>query len=221
MVISQIASLPEVKACNCSSVTLLSKGSPTKPDLFRLDFDGKSNPVVFKTYALKNAFIRATAGWFVTRREYAILKLLEGVEGIERTAFPPSRCGVFLRWVPGTPLYKAGKEFLSDDIYRRLAAVVEQMHHAGVVHLDIAHRGNILVTPDGYPVLIDFQSALYVKHWPACLQKWLWKIDDLTVLKWKKKRFPHLIRPEDERADKRRRKLTRWWPWSHGNGKKK
>ena len=217
--ISKILSLPEVAALNCSSAQLLAKGSMTKPDLFLLELDGKNNPVVFKTYALKNLFVRVTAGWFVTRREYAMLKHLEGVEGIERTACSPSRYGLFVKWIPGTPLNKFDDNSLSDDAFRTLTTTVKQMHQAGVVHLDIAHKGNILITPDGEPILIDFQSALYVKGWPVWVKKWLWKIDVITLLKWKKKCFAHLLTPEDKRTDKQRKKLTRWWPWSHDRGK--
>ncbi len=218
--IAQILALPEVAALQCSSAAVLANGSSTKPDLFLLNFDGEQAPVVFKTYALKTAFVRATAGWFVTRREHTMLKRLEGIEGIERTACPPSRCGLFVKWISGKPLNKVNRESLSEETFKTLTTIVEQMHQAGVVHLDIAHKGNIRVTADGRPILIDFQSALYVKNWPEWLKKWFWKIDDITVLKWKKKLFPHLLTPEEERAYEQRKKLARWWPWSHGDSKR-
>ncbi len=219
--ITRIRALPEVVSLGCCSATVISKGTPTKPDLFRLDFDDGRDPIVFKTYALKNRFVQVTAGWFVTRREYKILQYLKGIKGIGKACRQPSRVGLFLEWIPGKPLNRYRRDGLSQQVFTRLVDIVEQMHRAGVVHLDIAHRGNILVTPEEEPVLIDFQAALYVKNWPEWLAKWLRKVDDLTLLKWKKKRFSQLLTPDDQAACQRREHLSFLWPWSHPRSKSK
>jgi predicted Ser/Thr protein kinase len=220
-VVSRILSLPEVTALGCCTVALISRGSPTKPDLFRLDFDDGRDPIVLKTYALKNVFVRATAGWFVTRREYKLLRHLEGIQGIGRLAQPQSRLGLFLKWIPGRPLYRFGKDALSQEVFNKLVAIVKKMHHAGVVHLDIGHKGNVLVTPEERPVLIDFQSALYVRNWPGWLKKWLRRVDDLTLLKWKERRFPQMLTLEEQQACRQREKMLFLWPWSNKRARTK
>ncbi|MEO1352112.1 MAG: serine/threonine-protein kinase [Cyanobacteria bacterium J06635_15] len=42
--------------------------------------------------------------------------------------------------------------------FRQLAAALHRLHQAGLIHCDI-HPGNIILQPDGAPVLIDFGSA--------------------------------------------------------------
>jgi predicted Ser/Thr protein kinase len=140
---------------------------------------------------------------------------LESIEGIGRLAQPPSRLSLFLQWIPGRPLHRFEKDALSQQVFNKLEDVVKKMHKAGVVHLDIAHKGNILITPEAHPVLIDFQSALYVRKWPGWLKKWLRRVDNLTLLKWKEKLLPQMLTPEEQEACRQREKICFVWPWSH------
>lgn len=210
----RIVSLPEVTSLQCVSATLIAHGARTKPDLFRLSFDDGRLPLVLKTYALKHFLVRLTAGWFVTRREYRLLCHLKGLEGICQIAWPASRLGLFIEWIPGQPLSRFPNGLLPHDVFHQLSAIVTRMHQAGVVHLDIAHRGNIMVTPEGKPVIIDFQSGLYIKGWPSLVSCWLRRIDELTVIKWKEKHFRHLLTSEEREACRWRQKLRALWPFS-------
>ena len=221
ILISRILSLSEVNALGCSSATLVSKGSPTKPDLFRLKFQDGREPIVLKTYALKNALVRMTVGRFVTSREHRLLSHLEDIEGICKVAHPPGPVSLFLKLIPGKALNRFGKDSLSPEVFQRLEVVVRRMHEADVVHLDLGHRGNILISPADAPVLLDFQSALYVKRWPSGIRGWLERIDRLTLLKWKEKRFPRILTPEEQRACRQREKMVLLWPWSHSQAKHK
>ena len=90
---------------------------------------------------------------------------------------------------------------------------MENLHAFGIVHLDLAHRGNILVTADMEPVLIDFQSACCVERFPRALRWLLVRMDQLMVLKWKEKYFPQYLTVEERVACRHRRIITKLWPF--------
>jgi len=211
----QILSLPEIVSLGCRSASLVFQGKRTKPDMFRLDFSDGRPPVAFKTYALKSFFVRSTAGWFVTRRENRFLSCLTEIRGICRVAYPPSRTGIFLEWIQGKPLHRFPQGDLPSTVFQELTELIKEMHAAGIVHLDIAHRGNIMITDDGKPVLIDFQSAVFIRNWPSWIQRLFIAIDELTVLKWRKKLFPDQLTRKEHKAYALRNRLRSLWPWSH------
>lgn len=104
-------------------------------------------------------------------RERRALRRLEGVTGVARVLDPscgadaPSRAGevpaareVLLRsWIEGCPLHAATE--LPSDFFERLEDLVRDLHARGVCHNDLHKEGNVLVCPDGYPALVDFQLA--------------------------------------------------------------
>lgn len=72
---------------------------------------------------------------------------------------------VKMRWVEGQDLVVWVRENLGNQarlalLARRFAAVVAEMEEAGVAHGDLQH-GNVLVTPDGEVVLVDY-DGMYV-----------------------------------------------------------
>jgi serine/threonine protein kinase len=70
--------------------------------------------------------------------------------------------GALLGRVPGGGLYEyllLGKKVDKDHFVTALASAVDHLHDVvGLVHNDI-HPGNILVSPDGEPTLIDLGAA--------------------------------------------------------------
>ena len=190
-------------------------GRPLNPDLYRLEFDGGRPPRVWKTFQYRPAWIRNTIGRFVTRKEFRALRHLRQVEGICRPVGDDCREGLLLEWVPGKPLtgYPLGE--LAPSVYEQLDRTLKRMHEAGIVHLDLAHRGNILVTPDGKPILLDFQAAMSVRGWPRFLARVLERVDELAILKWKAKLFPALMTPDEKQRIARRNRVTRLWPFHH------
>ena len=199
----------------CSSVHPLSTGRPLNPDLFRLEFADGRAPVAWKTFRHKPAFVGGAVGHLVTRREFKALRRLRGIEGVCPLAKDDCRDGLFLEWVPGKPLSEFAAGELPPATYAALEQAVRRMHAARVVHLDLGHRGNILVTPDHKPILLDFQAAMDVRFLPRPLARAFETVDELAILKWKQKQFPRLMTPEEEARVARRRKMTRLWPFHH------
>lgn len=132
---------------------------------------------------LVRRFVTARFGWgyvasLLARREQRALNVLRdmGVTEIagssaltpqvmgEALTLPtlagesPRRGRVFVRpFAEGLPLHRA--EALPLNFFDLLEQTVERLHRAGVCHNDLHKEQNIVVAPDGRPVLIDFQLA--------------------------------------------------------------
>ena len=50
------------------------------------------------------------------------------------------------------------------DYFHTAARVLRRMHRLGVVHNDLAKEPNFLLTPDGKPVIIDFQLSWFARR---------------------------------------------------------
>ena len=62
------------------------------------------------------------------------------------------------------------------------------MHAAGLVHLDLRARENVLITGEGELVIIDFASAIRLRPGGIAhrfLFPWLTWVDESAYLKWK------------------------------------
>jgi len=64
-----------------------------------------------------------------------------------------------------------------------LLALVKGIHARGYVHLDTGNRGNVLVSAEGKPRLIDFASALQTRYFPSLVVRRLQGADLMGVLK--------------------------------------
>ncbi len=71
---------------------------------------------------------------------------------------PDGRLGVWREWVPGEPLDRWAKGRDTDERARvcaRLAGILASLHASGAVHGDLKAQ-NVIVRPDGEPMLTDF-----------------------------------------------------------------
>jgi serine/threonine-protein kinase len=122
-------------------------------------------------YAVKFIYLPIAGKW--ARRELETLPRLEkvGVVRLEGYGKWPDVCPFFLfiamEYVPGLPLYAWARKHpptarqvaqVLVELARQLAAI----HAEGVVHRDVK-GANVLVRPEGQPVLVDFG----VSTWPT------------------------------------------------------
>jgi hypothetical protein len=167
--------------------------------------------VVEKEFRGTDPFTRILFGPFLLRREEKALRRLEGMAGIPKVFGRNSEGGLLLERVEGLPMksYQAGE--LPDSFLEKLWDLVSRMHQRGVVHLDLRHNKNILVTSKGDPVLLDFANAF---RWNVLLF-FLWgllkRVDRGAILKQKRRNFPHLLTEEEKKALERHRFLRRLW----------
>jgi len=193
----------------------LHRGPYYKPDLYLYEVDGEK--VVLKDYRRKRWFWRVLVGRLSIRQEARALRRLDGVEGVPRLRGRPGADALVMSYMGSrraSPLDPRLQDNL--DFYRDLERIVHEMHRRGVVHLDLKHRSNVLVTDDHRPAVIDFASAFYFREgwfmgrWLLALMK---PIDLMALRHWKKRLCPGALSAEDRRTARRRAVARKfWWP---------
>jgi len=117
------------------------------------------------------------------------------------------------RFVPGVPLHRAQR--LPRDFFDHLEAAVRALHGAGVCHNDLHKEQNVVVDPEGWPRLIDFQlSSVHPARSGRAFESRC--RDDLRHVQKLRRRYTkdgrgpaELGVPEERRMP--RRGLALWW----------
>jgi len=182
---------------------LRDKGGFLSPVVSVVDHQGR--PAILKDYRPKNAVTRGLLAPRLVRREFDVLRHLEGIPGIPRALATVEKRAILMEYIEGLTLnkFKAGE--LPDRVFERLAETVHAMHRRGVVHLDLRQRKNVLVAGDR-PYVIDFANALRGR-----LAARLTAVDESALLKWKLRNWPHLMTDADREALKQHRFLRKFW----------
>ncbi len=169
------------KDLEAGPVDILSRGRWANADLSQ--YRRGENVWVVKDFLPCPPLIRKTWGRFMVKREYNALKKLSGLQGVPGNPFLLDEYAVCYPYIPGTTLRKAAPERINESFFFRLEELVKKMHERKVVHLDIRHQSNILVTEEGDPVLLDFQSVLNLERIPRFMHRFLKNIDLSGVYK--------------------------------------
>ncbi|HUQ12368.1 MAG TPA: hypothetical protein VM146_18805 [Steroidobacteraceae bacterium] len=103
-------------------------------------------------------------GWlarYLMRRERRALAHLGGMnlDGIP-ALLASDRHTLSRSWIEGTPMHLARPRDVA--YFRAALRLLRRLHAAGVLHNDLAKETNWLVTPRGFPALVDFQLASVV-----------------------------------------------------------
>ncbi|MBC2715064.1 MAG: hypothetical protein HF978_07115 [Desulfobacteraceae bacterium] len=166
---------------------IISKGRWGNADLYQ--FQRGQKIWVVKDFSPCPPFIRKTWGRFMVKREFQALQKLKGIKGIPAEPFLLDVYAVCYRFMPGTTLKETPSELIGDDYFFQFENIVQMMHQQNMVHLDIRNQRNILVTDDGEPALLDFQSSLNLENTPHALHKIMKDIDISGVYKnWSRKK---------------------------------
>jgi predicted Ser/Thr protein kinase len=111
------------------------------------------------------------------RREYDIYRSLEGITGIPRCFGLTTNNQLLLEYIDGRPLRLSQNELRDRDLFfSALRDLIFAMHRAGVAHMDLKRKENILVTSDGLPALIDFGSAVKLKQEAGALNRRIFEL---------------------------------------------
>lgn len=185
---------------------LRDKGGFLSPVVSVVDHDGR--PAVLKDYRGKNAVTRGLIAPSLVKREYSVLKHLEGIPGIPKAYAVVEKRALLLEYIEGRTInkFKAGE--LPDRVFERLQELVRAMHARGVVHLDLRQRKNIMIAGE-QPWLIDFANAMRGK-----LTAKLRAVDESALLKFKQRNWPHLMTDADREAIKSHKFLRKFWIFS-------
>lgn len=192
-----------------SSPKLIKNGKQANAVVTLVCVDGKKWTV--KDFSSRPWYVRKFVGPFMVSREYKALSRVAGMKGVAEEVFKVDELALAIRYVEGSQLDKVDPRRITSEFLISLERLVDALHERGVVHLDLRGSGNILMSPQGEPVIIDFQSSMCTDWMPAFLRKFLGDFDMSGVLKkWK------TYRPE-EMGDERRKELERinnirkWW----------
>ena len=188
----------------------LVKGKFGKPDLNRISLDGQTFMV--KDVRGRNFFLRWTLGLWLIQQEWKVYSRLKGVKGVPQPVERIDRFAFAMEFIPGVPIERG--EMISTSFFSALDQVLKGIHSRGVVHMDLRHKGNILVSEKGEPFLIDFNSGFFFKEGGLLhrlffpLFRW---VDYGGLLKLKERVSPSSMTPEETDFLKRFNRLRRLW----------
>jgi serine/threonine protein kinase len=188
----------------------LTKGTFGKPDLNQVEVEGRS--LMVKDVRRKNFIFRWTLGLWLIHKEWRIYSRLTGMKGIPQPVERIDRFAFAMEFIPGRSILR-GEPLLS-SFFSDLESVLREVHGKGVVHLDLRHKGNILVSEKGEPFLIDFNSSFAFKE-KGFLRRYLFPlfrwVDYGGLLKLKKRISHSSMTPEELAFLKRFDRLRRLW----------
>lgn len=168
---------------------------------------------VVKDFSPCNFFVRHTFARLLLWREVRALRHLQGLDGIPGPLMAWGKWALAYPYIPGVTLHEAlfGKERVGKLYFEALEALVIKMHEKGIAHLDLRNKNNILITADGGPALIDFQSAVSIKGLPGRLRRLMFVVDLSGVYKYWNKLSPETMTPQGKEAVQRMASLRRFW----------
>lgn len=193
-----------------SVVSPFGKKSRCKPDLYQVTVNGRTFMV--KDVRHKNFIVRWTFGLWLIAKEWKVYSRLAGVRGIPQPIERIDRFAFAMEFTPGRKIRR--NESVAPDFFSTLARIVEEIHSRGVVHLDLRHKGNILVSDRGEPIVIDFNGSLVFRKGSLAhrlLFPILRRVDRGGIVKLKQRVSPELLTEEERAFAKRFQWLRRLW----------
>jgi serine/threonine protein kinase len=183
-----------------------------KPDLKLIQKEGVL--AIVKDYRRTPFFFRSTVGAWLIGREYKFHRKLMGVQGVPRILRKLDRYANVFEYVNARPIERSDHDILGERFFEKLHERMEHIHTRGIVHLDLSHKGNILVSKRGDPIIIDFNSGFYVGNGVIgrkLLLPLFQRIDYYGILKLKKRLSPDALTPDEQSYLKRFGLIRRLW----------
>jgi hypothetical protein len=100
-------------------------------------------------------------GQTMTHHEWSILSRLHDIQGVPRLIARFGHEGLLYRFIEGVSLDEK-PDNIPDDYFDRLSGLLSSIHLRNIAYIDLNKRGNILLTEDRSPALVDFQIACYL-----------------------------------------------------------
>lgn len=139
-------------------VEVLEAGSGRDP-VVSLVRDGDRLAVI-KDFAPRSWPVRTLLGRWLVARELRAYRALAGHAAVPRLYGRIDALAFAVEYRPGARMSRRLAPDLPQGFVAALDAAVREMHARGVAHLDLRHRTNVMLGPDGAPILIDFASAI-------------------------------------------------------------
>jgi len=178
---------------------LLRKGHWYQADTYLIQYGGE--PAVAKDYRDRPLIIRWIARLFLINKELRTYRRLAGIEGIPRLYGTLGRYGFVLEYKRGKTLSKFRPHQLPASFFNQLEEIINQMHNRGIAHCDI-RRKNVLVTNEGRPCLLDFNTSFDRGSWYNLIKRLffplLCQLDRHDFLKIKASLAPQDLSQQEE-----------------------
>lgn len=126
---------------------------------------------------IKTAMGRGPLLWLrrkTLRREYRAYQQLEGVAGIPRCYGFLDRRYLLLQQVQGQP-YRDAEIIDREQFFDQLLVILKAIHGRKVAHGDLKSKGNLLVTSQQQPCVIDFGTAFRLKSRWHFINNWFFR----------------------------------------------
>lgn len=180
-------------------VRTLREASSTRPHIYTVKENDKE--VVVKDFSANGFLYRNTLGRFLVWREEKTYRRLKGLKGAPALYRVVSGLAVVLEHIPGRSLEDLqGEEKLPKRFFDDLRALVDAFHERGACHCDLKRAANILVGPDGLPVVIDWSAAILKREFrlfPLTRIYCRFMVDDLNaVTKFQLRDCPETVSAE-------------------------
>jgi len=144
----------------------------TKADVFFYETEGHRSAV--KTYAGRGFLVRHTLGRWLIRREARAYRASDGVEGLPLFLGRVGPFALATEWVDAEPLSERTGEMIEEEVFDRLATILDGLHRQGVALADLHHR-DVLLSEDGRLYVIDLATAWVRGDRPWPLRRLLFK----------------------------------------------
>jgi len=207
--------LPRREDLEGVAVCWLKRAGPTKADLLLVDLG--EGPLVVKDFARKAAWVRLI-GRLQIARECGAYRWLGPRPFLPHLVGRIDAHALALAQVDGVQLaFHAERRQQGAELHARLGRAVEALHAAGLVHLDLRGRENVLLGAAGEVYLVDLASAMWFR--PGGLA---WRLvgrplalaDRAALLKWKRILGAGPLTEAEARFAGRFRRLRVLWPFN-------
>ena len=123
------------------------------------------------------------------QREYHAYQKLRGVAGVPKCYGMLDDRYLLLEFIRGTP-YRDAEWSNRDQWFAELLTVLQTVHAHGVSHGDLKSKGNLMVSEEQRPVIVDFGTAFVHKDGFHPLNNWLFRTAKRTDLNaWVKHKY--------------------------------
>ena len=206
---------PRREEIRSHTLEVLVQGASNKADLLVVDVG--QGPVVVKDFGAKPWWSRVL-GRLQIYREVRAYRWLAGDPAVPRFLGRIDRYALAMEQVDGRQLAFAPDRMENGPAsIRSLRSAIDGIHRAGVVHMDLRGRENVMLRSDGGIVLVDLAGAFCLRPGGLLhrlLFRWLMVPDETAFLKWKRNLTPDDLTPEELEMEARSRRFRSWWPFN-------
>ncbi len=206
-------------------------GGPPDPDGMNQGYQSiierderRGHPVVIKRARRSSVPLWRWVEAWILGREARALHQLQDVPEVPVLIERPDPWTLVMEHREGVPLSEMDPASLPSEYFQQLEDVIDALHERGVVHSDLKKKDNLMVTPEGDPVVLDFGASFRQGSGWRLVNRFLYRqfkqIDRNAISKLKQRYCEELVTDRDrenlenpvllERVSRIGRKLLPW-----------